>query len=316
MLGTVLRANDTLETTFRTNGPRMHQLLGEGATKAALQQSSAVIQRGRSEMAYGLVVSPDGFILTKASEVADLTGVSIMVDQQSFKEPRLVATDPRWDVALLKVEASGLVPVRFSTGPDPDRGTWVVANGTTSRRDRNPQVGVISATAREVKEKDGVILGIAFSDDDGDLAVSDLSDDGDAKTAGFQVGDVLVSLQDRPVKNLETLVESLNGHHTGETVTVTVKREGETLTLNVVLGEMLTRNDQMSGSNRSARRSGFPRVIQHDVIADRERMGGPVFDLDGNCLGMNIARADRCETYAIPALELKALAEELIAKAR
>ncbi|MDB6078324.1 MAG: serine protease [Akkermansiaceae bacterium] len=313
---TALHANDTLETTFRTHGPRMNQLVSDGPTKVALQQSSAVIQKGRSEMAYGVVISPDGYILTKASEVPDLTGVSVAVDQQLFKSVRLVATDPRWDVALLKVDATGLSPVRLATGPELERGTWVVANGTTTRKDRNPQIGVISATAREIKEKDGVILGIAFDDDDGDLAVSDLADDGEAKKAGFEIGDVLISIEDRQVKDLESLVKALAGHPVGATVAVNIKREGQPQTLSVMLGELLTRNDDMSGFNRSGRRSGFPRVIQHDIIADYERMGGPVFDLDGSCVGMNIARPDRCETYAIPAEELKSIIEEMLAKAK
>jgi len=143
----VADAAESLETTYRTHGPRMHQLVGQTPAKQALQQSSAVIQRGRTELAYGTVVSPDGYILTKASEVPDLTGVSITVDQQSYPGPKLIATDPRWDVALLKIDAAGLTPVKISDSAEPDRGTWVVANGATTRREREVQVGIISANA-------------------------------------------------------------------------------------------------------------------------------------------------------------------------
>jgi serine protease Do len=41
-------------------------------------------------------------------------------------------------------------------------------------------------------------------------------------------------------------------------------------------------------------------------------VGGPLLDLDGRCIGMNIARANRAESYAIPAEELKELAERLM----
>lgn len=36
-------------------------------------------------------------------------------------------------------------------------------------------------------------------------------------------------------------------------------------------------------------------------------MGGPVLDLDGKCIGMNIARANRAETFAIPVEELEGI---------
>src|SRR5690606_6759552 len=103
------------------------------SVRQVLQTSSAVIQVGRDEVAYGTVVSPDGYVFTKASEIEGREGLSVIVDRREYKEPRVVATDPVWDVALLKIEATGLVPVRFSGEPEPARGLWVVANGATSR---------------------------------------------------------------------------------------------------------------------------------------------------------------------------------------
>ncbi|MCU0796949.1 MAG: S1C family serine protease, partial [Akkermansiaceae bacterium] len=76
-------------------------------------------------------------------------------------------------------------------------------------------------------------------------------------------------------------------------------------------GEEKTRNDGMSGEY-SARRTGFPKVFQHDIMANRHYMGGPVFDLEGRCVGMNIARFSRCESYAIPAAELRELIGKLM----
>ena len=41
-------------------------------------------------------------------------------------------------------------------------------------------------------------------------------------------------------------------------------------------------------------------IIQHDVSLPPTAMGGAVLDLDGNALGINVARVDRVTTYAIP----------------
>ena len=45
-------------------------------------------------------------------------------------------------------------------------------------------------------------------------------------------------------------------------------------------------------------------------------MGGPVLDLDGKLIGMNIARANRAETFAIPVEELRELSAGMIEQAR
>ena len=51
----------------------------------------------------------------------------------------------------------------------------------------------------------------------------------------------------------------------------------------------------------NARSGDFPAVFQHDTVIRAVDCGGPIVDLDGHVLGINIARAGRTETYAIPA---------------
>jgi S1-C subfamily serine protease len=77
--------------------------------------------------------------------------------------------------------------------------------------------------------------------------------------------------------------------------------------------EQKNRNDQMSGEY-SPRRSGFPRVMQHDILGSRQVVGGPLLDLEGRCVGMNIARANRAENFAIPVEELQEIATRMIEK--
>ena len=71
----------------------------------------------------------------------------------------------------------------------------------------------------------------------------------------------------------------------------------------------------MSG-DVSVRRSGFPRVLQHDTQGSSRTVGGPLLDLDGKCIGMNIARANRAESFAIPVEELREVGQRLIDRAR
>ena len=70
------------------------------------------------------------------------------------------------------------------------------------------------------------------------------------------------------------------------------------------------------GGNLSQRRTGFPSALQHDTVLRPEQCGGPLFDLNGKAVGINIARAGRAASYAIPADELEALLRHLLTDKR
>lgn len=311
-------AANSLETTYRTAGPAVHAAFEDA--REFLQSSSAVFHRGRTEIIFGTVVSPQGHILTKASELGDLGDVTVTVDRERYDDPVLIAEDPTWDLALVKIEAEGLIPVDLSLATDPPHGTWVVANGATTRSKRRVQVGVVAANPREVFSKGGTVLGVALKADDEAIIVDAVEEGTGAAKAGLEENDRIVSFDGEEVAKREDLIELLKERRVGERVTIGIERGDETLEVEVelsgrvdVFGEETTRNDAMSGEY-SERRTGFPRIMQHDIMGNRHFMGGPVFDLDGHCVGMNIARFSRCETYAIPAAELRQLAQEMMAQ--
>ena len=315
----------TLETTYRTNGQTVQSAFEP--VRTVLQDCSAVIQRERmkelaggkkvavyDDLAYGIVMSADGVILSKASELGEGEGLTVRVGAKTFRSAAILAVDPVWDVALVKIDATGLTPVKLATdSPDPERGTWVVANGATTKLKRLPQVGMISASAREISPGGGV-MGISLTEKSKRLVVEEVQEESGAAEAGIKEGDVLLAIGGQEVTDLEALSKLIEKRSVGEEVEVAIERKDEKLTLNVQLGEELTRNDAMSG-NFSERRNGFPRVIQHDIIANNSTVGGPVLDLDGRCLGMNIARANRSETFAIPAGDLRSLTDRLMTQA-
>lgn len=306
----------SLESTFRTTGATVIAAFESG--RQVLQTSSAVILEGRKEIGYGVVISPDGHILTKASEVLDKAGLSLTVDQTNYQDVKVVMIDPTWDVALLKVEASGLVPVNYAPTSAVSQGAWVVANGATTRTSRRLLAGIISAKIREIPASGGAALGVILNAKSKVLEIDDVNDKSGAKDAGLQKGDVILSIEGRKMKKIEEVAEVLKDRKAGSTVKVTYRRKEEETTVDVRLaarGEMFTdqmnRNDQMSG-DFSPRRSGFPRVIQHDILGSRSIQGGPLLDLDGRCIGMNIARANRAESFAIPVEDLKEIAARLM----
>lgn len=312
------RGAQNLETDLRKNGDTVVAAFEE--QRAVLQRCSAVLKDGRKEVAYGVVVSADGYILTKASEIENVSGLTVTVDAARFSDARVVAIDPVWDVALVKVEAQGLQPVTYASNGDLPQGTWVVANGVTSLTKRRALVGIISAKPREISAGGGTALGIVLKEDAKILEIDSINEKSGAHAAGLLKGDVIVSVDGKKVGKMEELAEALKDRKAGTTVKVTYKRKGKEQTVDVRLvarGEISdekSRNDEMSGEF-SKRRTGFPRIIQHDILGRKDSVGGPLLDLNGHCVGMNIARADRAQSFAIPMDDVKALAAKMIKEA-
>jgi serine protease Do len=316
-LASLLPAQQSLESEFRTTGPAVTSIFEP--QRAVLQTSSAVILDGRKEIGYGVVVSADGHILTKASELEGVEKLSVTVDRTSYKEVATLATDPEWDVALLKIDADDLLPVVYAPTSDVPHGTWVVANGATSRFARRALGGVVSAKIREVPAAGGIALGVVLSTKGKSMLIEDVAEGSGAEEAGLKKGDVIVSIAGSTISRLEDISEALKDFKAGSTVEVVYRREKSESTAEVRLqakGEMfsdtMNRNDMMSG-DYSKRRSGFPRVMQHDILGSSRVTGGPLLDLEGRCIGMNIARANRAESFAIPVEDLKQIAERMMA---
>lgn len=286
--------------------------------RAVLQTSSAVIYDGRDEIAYGVVISADGLILTKASEIAGKDKLGVAVDTTRY-ECQVLAAEEKWDVALIKIHAEGLVPVRYAPGANLTQGSWVVANGATSRLQRRALAGIVSAKTREIPPEGGGVLGIALKPSEKEAVVEEVPEKSGAAEAGIQAGDVIVAIRGKKISGPQDLAEIAKTLKVGETVPVTYRRKGAEKTVDVRVSERAvifkgpaSRNDQMSG-RVSRRRGAFPRVFQHDILGASNSMGGPVLNLDGKCVGMNIARADRAESYAIPSEDIQEIAKRLMA---
>lgn len=316
---TAAQAQFSLEADYRGTGNEMLKVFEP--QRQVLQVSSALIQEGRTEAGYGVVISPEGHILVKASEYGRLKDPVVIVDRDKYEGARLLATNTSWDVSLIKIEAKGLVPVVYAPTSEVAMGSWVVSNGVSSRIKRRLLMGVVSAKLRELAPLGGLALGVVFEVKDEKLVVKETAEKGGGRKAGIEVGDVMLALGDKPLKKIEDLSDLLKGFQNGNKVPLKVQRGDKQLVLEVELMtkdeifEQRTRNDEMSG-DVSMRRSGFPRVLQHSIIGSSKSVGGPVLDLDSRCVGMNIARANRAESFAIPVEDLKALAQSLMDQAQ
>ncbi len=104
----------------------------------------------------GFIVSPDGYVLTNAHVVDGADEIVVkLTDKREFRA-RLIGTDPRTDVALLKIDATGLPKVSFG---DPGKlrvGDWVVAIGAPFGFENSVTAGIVSAKGRSLPQENFV----------------------------------------------------------------------------------------------------------------------------------------------------------------
>ena len=292
---------------------------------AKANESTVRIKCNDKDTILGTVVGSDGYILTKFSELKG--AVWVRLPDGSEYEATTVAADNKTDLALLKVDVKGLVAVNFADTTKQTAGNWLAASGPTS----DPlSVGIVSVKTRKLTGPDSFAananrgyLGV-FPEDEKDkegkavgAKISRVSPGGAAEKAGLKADDVIVEMNSKPISDQQGMRDLLDTLRSGDVVNVKVKRKGEMKEFKVTLtGDTGPKERDMNtlgstnGSTLSGRRTGFPLVLQTDLVIDAKDCGGPVVDLDGNVLGINIARAGRVETWVLPSEVIRPLLPE------
>jgi serine protease Do len=97
----------------------------------------------------GFIVAADGLVMTNAHVVDGADEVIVrLTDKREFKA-KVVGADKRTDVAVLKIEATGLPTVRFGDVGKLRVGEWVIAIGSPFDLDNTVTAGIVSAKARD-----------------------------------------------------------------------------------------------------------------------------------------------------------------------
>jgi serine protease Do len=96
----------------------------------------------------GVIVSADGYIVTNNHVVADATNVEVLLsDRRQFKG-KVVATDPKTDVAVVKIDATGLPTVAWGDSSQLGVGDFVLAIGNPLGLNQTVTFGIVSAVGR------------------------------------------------------------------------------------------------------------------------------------------------------------------------
>ncbi|MGK0187878.1 MAG: serine protease Do [Verrucomicrobiales bacterium] len=258
---------------------------------------------------YGIVVDPAGYILTKASEVAT-AGPSLRCRFPGGITIGAQVSDmfPPYDLALVKVNATGLTSANWELAASEAPGTIVIAAGTA---EIPISYGVLSVRSRMLNPG---FLGVALARDEYQARIVGILPESGALAAGIRSGDVITEVEGKPITGRKELIETIKRYSLGEKIKVALTRQGAKLEVMVQLGSRLaSTNDpnremlEKMDVKLSAHRIDFPSALEHDLPLHPNQCGGPLVNLDGQLIGMNIARAGRIRSLAIPTADLAPL---------
>lgn len=281
---------------------------------ADIAPRTARIWSGNKQLAIGVVAAPEGMILTVASELKN--PIECQLADGRRLPARVIGVHKASDLAMLKVDATDLQPVEFSTASSPDIGNWLVS---VSPDNKPLGLGIVGVREREIGAA-VAFIGILMEAVEKGVRVSSVTPDSPAAKAKLQEGDVISAIDHHPVTDNESVRELLQSEYQpGDTVELSVQRGEDSIKVALELGdreqfaampEQTNQQDRM-GSSLSRRRSKFPLAIQHDSSLSASQMGSPILDLDGAVVGLNISRSGRVSTLALPSSIVVAAVAEL-----
>lgn len=290
----------------RTNGGETLKSL-----QPLLEQANAsqvAVGASRDSTLAASLVAEDGYVLTKASEAEQYKPWKVFLQDGSEHQARLVKQDPNLDLLLLKIEKTGMKAVNWSRDFAVQAGQWLCSLTDLGRPEgRQIRIGVMSAKSRKIPNS-GVLLGILMGPgEDGDgVLVEEVAEDSPAEQAGLQADDLLLELDGVKLTNNRILTQLVSSRKAGDVVKLRYSRQGMETEVEVRLASrskiiMSWGGENFADGGTSIRTDDYPKVIQHEIPLQPTDMGSVLYDLQGNALGLNIARVDRVTTFALPA---------------
>ncbi len=103
----------------------------------------------------GVIVSPDGLIITNNHVIEDATKIEVTTNDNIRYEAELIGTDPYTDIAVLKIQTQKLLPYLYFANSDNTKiGEWVLAIGNPFNLNSTVTAGIISAKSRDLNKLD------------------------------------------------------------------------------------------------------------------------------------------------------------------
>jgi serine protease Do len=309
----------------------------------------------------GFFISADGYAVTNNHVVEKATAVEVSTDDGKTHTAKVIGTDPRTDLALIKVDGGSDFPYVKLAETAPRIGDWVLAVGNPFGLGGSVTAGIVSARGRDIGagpyddflqidapvnrgnsggptfNTEGSVIGVntaIFSPSGGSVGIAfaipaetvksvvaqlkdrgsvtrgwigvqiqpvtpEIADslgmkkpggalvaepqkDGPALKAGIQAGDVIASVDQKPVIDARDLARKIAGMAPGTSVKLGVIRNGQEKTVNLTLGELPNVREARADAQGSKKKeqSNEPRLGLSLAPADGDEKGVVVAEVD------------------------------------
>lgn len=274
----------------------------------ACVEISSTLSDGEELTIVGTLIKATPYVVSKNSMVGQNPSVTIA---GSIVKLEVLERDRGNDLVLLKSPAENALGIDITSGVGevPSIGSFLITPELTGP-------GLISVMSTQpfasLKQQSRGFLGVMPADykSKGGAVLQQVTKDGAAERAGLEVGDVVTKLNEAAITTHRDMRRYLGTLDPNATVIATIIRGDEELEKTIRLGASPSSSNHAADQmNKSGRRDGFSNVIPHDADLKPANCGGPLFDLDGNFVGLNIARNSRVRSYAIPRSIIQQLVE-------
>jgi len=99
----------------------------------------------------GVIISSDGYIITNNHVIREATALEITLNNRKTYKAKLIGTDSKSDIALLKIDATDLPFVTFANSDNLQVGEWVLAVGNPYNLTSTVTAGIVSAKGRDLE---------------------------------------------------------------------------------------------------------------------------------------------------------------------
>lgn len=298
------------------NGPEVRRALVD-LSRQVLPSSGWLEDTKGHALAGVTFVGKEGYFISKASEILHLNECRLRPrpsdDTWSVRE---VHRDVKLDLVLGQAvsadnSAIPVIPVTWAPSVSASLGHWLVSPALTALEQGvegvpnfDLRLGVLSASRRAIPGL-GAALGISGKPSDGGLQINGIAEESPAALAGLRKEDLLISVDGQRASSIPEVNVIIQKHQIGDQVELKIKRQGKEIRKQVRLASRSRivanwEGDDYANGGISIRTDDFPEILQHDLPLYPHDMGGPVFDLQGRAIAVNIARADRITTFALP----------------
>ncbi len=313
--------------SFSSLAPRMDRLLGHKRMSPSVlstfgkavgpnwKASVRLILGGETQVALGCIVADDGWVISKSSQLPEGDGISCRLYDYREVIAKVVRRVDEIDLALLKIDAENLPTVVWSNRV-PKRGAFVA---TADLKTTPSSVGVVSTGIQRIPRRPSV-LGVNISDTRDGAVVTHVLQGTGAELAGLRMNDSIFEVNGVGIKTLSEFKKVIADAIGGDQIDLKVSRGSNVLEVQTHLmdlsAELYDDTEMEVNGHISARATGFERVFLHDSVIEPNQCGGALVNLDGEVVGINIARAGRVTSYALPVDAVQPVVDGLIAEAK